>query len=47
MTIGMDLVSIRVGHNVIGLSQAAVGGPARVRPLQKAARVTMANLSHP
>jgi hypothetical protein len=43
---GKAEVMIRTGHNVVSVSQMSLGGAAGIKPLQKAARATMANLNH-
>lgn len=45
MQFAIDLVAIRVGHNILSVSQMAVGGPAPIKPLQRTAKETMANLN--
>lgn len=45
MQFAIDLVAIRVGHNIVSVSQMAVGGPAPIKPLQRAAEETMTNLN--
>ena len=42
---GLDFVAIRVGHNIVGLTQMGIGGSAGIGPLKKAAKVTMRNLN--
>lgn len=42
---GMDYVGIRVGHNLVAVTQMGIGGPAPIKPLKKAAQVTMRNLT--
>lgn len=41
----MDFVAIRVGHNIVGLTQMGIGGPAAIAPLKRAAKATMTNLN--
>ena len=45
MAFGMDVVMVRVGHNQVSVIQAGMGGTGSVKPLQKAAKATMANLN--
>lgn len=45
MAFGMDLVVIRAGHNLVSISQMSLGGAGAIKPLQKAARATVANLN--
>lgn len=44
MTVGLDMVAIRAGHNIVTLSQASVGGVAGSDALEKAARATITNM---
>lgn len=44
MAVGLDMVVIRAGHNIVTLSQASVGGAADSDALEKAARATVTNM---
>ncbi|WP_338751551.1 hypothetical protein [Janibacter alittae] len=44
MTVGLDMVIIRAGHNLVTLSQATIGGAADSDALEKAARATVTNM---
>lgn len=44
MAVGLDMVVIRAGHNIVTLSQASVGGATGSDALEKAARTTVTNM---
>lgn len=44
MPVGLDMVVIRAGHNIVTLSQASVGGATGSDTLEKAARATVTNM---
>lgn len=45
VTLAIDYVGIRSGHNLVVVSQAGVGGAADIAPLEQAAKVVMNNLA--